>query len=156
MLLVCIWSKFFCFLLVWGICKLYPRTLEHWPILRCLILVRHQQQANQLFSLDNYTAHVYCLKLGGRICKLYARTLEQSPIIRYLTLVSHQQANQLLSLGNYTACHGEKNGRLYKKIYISYWRTFRVNHKKLLTISSRNHPFKECGGFDSWNTRRGC
>jgi hypothetical protein len=62
-----------CFPLYRGICKFYASILDHRPILRCLILVRHQQQANLSLG-NNYTPHVIsygCKNRGIIIRKAY-------------------------------------------------------------------------------------
>ncbi len=54
-----------CFLLAEISCEFYAAFFDHWPILNCLVLVRHQQQANQLLSSGNFTPHA--IRNGG--CK---------------------------------------------------------------------------------------
>jgi hypothetical protein len=38
----------------WKSCKFHATFSNHWPILCCLVIVRHHQQSNQLWSLGNY------------------------------------------------------------------------------------------------------
>ncbi len=43
----------------------FCHLFDHWPILRWLVSVRYQLQANQLWSVGNYTSHVIIAKVGG-------------------------------------------------------------------------------------------
>ncbi len=40
-----------------GLSKFYAGIFDHWPILRFLGFVRHQQPTNQLISLDNFISN---------------------------------------------------------------------------------------------------
>jgi hypothetical protein len=53
-----------CFLLAGGIYKFYFGIFNHCPILRCMGLVRHQLQSNQLSrDLSHYRCFIYTLFL---------------------------------------------------------------------------------------------
>ena len=59
------------------ICKLYVGIIDHWPILRCLGLLKPQKQVSQLLSLGNYIPHwitvvTIAKMVGSTHCKLKA------------------------------------------------------------------------------------
>jgi hypothetical protein len=55
--------------LLFGICKLYVGIFDHWPILRCLGLIKHQKQASQLLSLGNYIPHWITVVMIAKMVK---------------------------------------------------------------------------------------
>ncbi len=112
LLYACLWSKWSCcsldrtadpyFPLAGRICKFYASIFDPWiwSILRCLGLVRHQQQANQLSSLG-INSHIVG-KIPTWLEKKTGRGIHEG-IINQVILIKFPYMSWSLILSNYNS-----------------------------------------------------
>ncbi len=114
-------------------CKFYATFFDHWPTLRCLVLVTNEQQDNQLWSLNNYASHVLSNgRKNRRIHISYRRTLN---IYFY-------------EFHFFTSNQGSiKNLKICRVTYLGVYRMFKFLSNVLKSISGPTVPLSTLSCF---------